>query len=174
MDSWKEWNKCDESTGIQTTNRQVLPPMQNGGDQCGPTRKSQTCAVVCLASEWTPWSVPDDECQCLRTRDQIAPAINGGECLLADTDVARPLNCAVSGDTSVPGECQKSSPRAGFRKKPRSITKQQCNGGAPCLSEGLEMWEACDIDCVMSDWGDMSKCNLKTRIQTATRTVLRQ
>jgi len=172
LDNWKDWGKCDECTGVQVRYRDVLTPMQNGGNQCGPTEESQDCAVTCMASEWTPWSEPNDECACTRTRTEISPAINGGECLLSQVDVTCPQNCEVS-EWSVPGECHKDGPHAGFRLKTRSIIKKQCNGGAECPAE-LEQWEACDVDCVMSEYGPFESCNLHDQTRVQHREILQQ
>ncbi|EQC36845.1 hypothetical protein SDRG_05675 [Saprolegnia diclina VS20] len=75
MDDWGEWGECDECTGIQVRNRKVIIPMQNGGYQCPDTQENLACAVMCMASEWTPWSAPDDSCTCSRTRTR---PVNGG------------------------------------------------------------------------------------------------
>ncbi|EQC39825.1 hypothetical protein SDRG_03245 [Saprolegnia diclina VS20] len=170
MDNWGQWTKCDECTGVQTRTRKVLIPEQNGGNQCPPTTDSQTCAVTCLASEWSPWGAPDNTCTCKRTRTEIAPAINGGTCLLEQADATCTQNCEV-GDWSVPGECLKTGPNAGQQRSTRTVTKKQCNGGAACPKD-LEKFTPCNVDCVLSDWSDWSVCDLKTQQQTRTRTVL--
>ncbi|KAF0692625.1 hypothetical protein As57867_016271, partial [Aphanomyces stellatus] len=169
LDAWGTWSKCDECTGLQNHTRNVLQPMRNGGNKCGPTQESQNCAVECMTGPWSPWSPPDETCTCHSTRQQFAPPVNGGACVLTQTNPTCVQNCAVS-EWGLPGECQRSGPRAGFRQFNRSITTPVCNGGASCPD--LTKWEPCDIDCVMGDWGVWTSCDLVQQIKTAARPVL--
>ncbi|CAK5220737.1 unnamed protein product [Aphanomyces euteiches] len=171
LDTWGAWSTCNTCTGLQNRTRGVLQPMLNGGNQCGDTKEERNCAVVCEATEWTPWSAPDDECTCHRSRKELSPPFNGGECVLEDTDTLCPQSCEVS-DWSVPEECQTSGPHAGQQRSTRTIIKKQCNSGAACPP--TERWTTCNIDCELGNWNEWGKCDLKTQTQERQRPVLQE
>ncbi|CAK4077908.1 unnamed protein product [Aphanomyces euteiches] len=169
LDAWGQWGVCDECTGLRNHTRKVLQPMLNGGNQCGPTFESENCAVSCLTGPWSPWSKPDSKCTCRQTRVQFSPPLNGGECVLEQTNPSCVQNCEVSA-WSTPEACQTSGPRAGQQRQTRSVLTSPCNGGASCPV--LEQWVPCDIDCVLGNWSDFGTCDLTTQTKTATRPVL--
>ncbi|RHY19959.1 hypothetical protein DYB25_006290 [Aphanomyces astaci] len=171
LDAWRPWSKCNECTGLQNRTRSVLQPDLNGGNKCGDTKEVRNCDVVCEATEWTTWSEPDDSCTCTRTRTELSPALNGGQCVLEDTDKHCPRSCEVS-EWSAPGECHTEGKHAGLRQFKRTVLKKPCNAGAACPE--LEKWETCNVDCEVGDLTDWGKCNLKTQLQERHRPVLQQ
>ncbi|KAF0692653.1 Aste57867_16292 [Aphanomyces stellatus] len=171
LDSWSPWSECNECTGLQNRTRGVIHTDLNGGNQCGDTKEVRDCAVVCEASDWGAWSDPDESCVCHRSRTQLSPPLNGGECVLDDSDPTCPASCQVS-DWGAPSVCQLDGPNAGQQLFTRKITQAPCNGGAACPD--TTKWQVCDVDCVTSEWSDWSTCDLDQQLQTRTRDILQQ
>lgn len=67
VSQYSEWSNCSESCdkGISTRFRSVIRHPKHGGDKCPVLNETKTCfkrKCDCAVSEWSKWSVCDQEC----------------------------------------------------------------------------------------------------------------
>eukprot|EP01006_Ploeotia_vitrea_P040132 TRINITY_DN66404_c3_g4_i3.p1 TRINITY_DN66404_c3_g4~~TRINITY_DN66404_c3_g4_i3.p1 ORF type:complete len:2189 (-),score=999.16 TRINITY_DN66404_c3_g4_i3:889-6498(-) len=176
VSEWGEFSKCSAvcGGGWKSRERNVTRKARNGGRLCPALQQAeecgmQPCPVPCIMSAWSNWSACDSECgagQRMRTRHVVRRAKFGAP---ACGETIEQQECS-NGPCKIPCEmtewsewsaCSKSC-GIGSSMRYRNITRHPAFGAKECGE--LEQFKACNTqqcpqDCVVSKWGNWSRCN---------------
>jgi len=177
-DAWGPWTYCSTTCGAGKTDRsrEKYQDAMHGGVACtGPESQDRDCQVSscpihCEFSEWTEWSLCDEECgegKNERSRYETVKEMHGGEMCVGPT--FEPQSCTIkecSVDCKV-SEWQEQSGcnqacGGGSRREVRLIEMDANHGGAECPSDLTRdlpcNMDPCAIDCVLAGWTNDGGC----------------
>ena len=172
MGSWGDWSACSKNCGggVQTRNRSIITPSNEGGNACGQTVDTRPCNTEpCpdCAFNWSPFG------QCVtqnpatgagKKQSQLmvsSPSGPGGQvCPDPNSNIADCVNCVFS-PWEPAGELasQACNQTTGIKSQSRAITVPASAGGS--CTEPLNRQEACPVDCQLNPWGGWSACENK-------------
>jgi len=172
MGSWGDWSACSKNCGggVQTRNRSIITPSNEGGNACGQTVDTRPCNTEpCpdCAFNWSPFG------QCVtqnpatgagKKQSQLmvsSPSGPGGQvCPDPNSNIADCVNCVFS-PWEPAGELasQACNQTTGSKSQSRAITVPASAGGS--CTEPLNRQEACPVDCQLNPWGGWSACENK-------------
>ena len=184
MGSWGEWSACSKNCGggVQTRNRSIITPSNEGGKACGESVETRPCNTdPCpdCAFTWSPFG------QCVtqnpatgagKKQSQLmvsSPSGPGGQiCPDPNSNIADCVNCVFS-PWEPAGELasQACNQTTGTKSQSRTIAVQ-ASGGGTC-TEPLNRQEECAVDCQLNPWPDTwSPCENKVNgVGRSTRTT---
>uniref|UniRef100_A0A7S1LSJ6 Spondin-like TSP1 domain-containing protein n=1 Tax=Alexandrium catenella TaxID=2925 RepID=A0A7S1LSJ6_ALECA len=191
---WSEWGTCSMSCGggLQTRERAVQDPAENGGAMCeGKLQELQMCnefscattTAECVMGEWEAWTGCTNAHDGTKSRERkvLREPLNGGKACNGTLKELSSCNtggtkCEVS-EWTVWDECDKSC-GGGQRFRHRQVTQNPEAGGEQCKESLMEI-EGCNAepcnrqDCAVSDWQAWGACtaNCGTGQQARSRAV---
>jgi len=172
--NWSNWSECDQPCGggFQIRTRDISQFPNAFGKACPVLVDTQQCNTdICSSensqvSDWSEWSACTgcgDQLQ-TRTRHIVKAGIDSANVLLSESrpcqNAGCPVDCILS-EWSNWSACDKLC-GTGQQTRDRFIIQHAENGGAQCgnLQDIRNCNEqSCPINCVVSDWGDWSKCD---------------
>ena len=171
-----DWTPC--SNGIRT--RSIKTNLSGGGKDCLPETdpsRTQTCGTDCVLNDWTPCS------NGIRTKSIKTNMSGGGKDCLPETDPSRRQNCNDCSGNWIMTECEATcdgiqTSKIGSRISTYKIITPASNGGVSCnIPDGkIEIdnncKKTCSIDCIFSDWSELSECDCNTKIITRKKKVI--
>eukprot|EP00930_Biecheleria_cincta_P048800 TRINITY_DN34064_c0_g1_i1.p1 TRINITY_DN34064_c0_g1~~TRINITY_DN34064_c0_g1_i1.p1 ORF type:complete len:1651 (+),score=328.54 TRINITY_DN34064_c0_g1_i1:184-4953(+) len=184
---WRDWEN-DGVSGVCHRSR-TFSPNRCGGEACvGTSVETMYCEPKvhppqpCEFATWSAWTPCDPKTlQRWRTRSVVkGPAYGGAPCegSLSETepcgDRSAPVSCQL-GDWMEWSGCSRKC-GGGQQMRVRSIAQEASDGGELCKGEDgrpleLQTTQACNVDipcengpaaqdCMLTDWGDWSNCDL--------------
>ena len=188
LSAWGSWSKCSATCdgGTKMRTRKVTREALFGGKECQHdtnmvTCNSHECPVDCAVSQWDDYDPCTKSCGAgtrKRMRSIVRLAAHGGvPCPgTVEVDVCNsqpcPVDCVVSAFDAW-RECSHSCGNAGDKKRTRSITTINSNGGKACPPQ-VETLACnrfqCPQDCTVHEWGKWSACTKTCHDGKQTRT----
>jgi hypothetical protein len=185
LSPWGEWSACTQTcgTGTRSRFRATLQPSLFGGTACGAVTATQECnrspcPIACVVSAWSKWGACSQECggglKSRSRRVQVQSLYEGIPCPALSEAAACfmkpcPINCEHTWMDWTP--CSKSC-GSGFTIRSLVVLKEQEFGGVECpvAEEKICNTNSCATDCVVSNWGDWSKCSASCGLGYGSRT----
>eukprot|EP01012_Entosiphon_sulcatum_P049575 TRINITY_DN6820_c0_g1_i6.p1 TRINITY_DN6820_c0_g1~~TRINITY_DN6820_c0_g1_i6.p1 ORF type:complete len:7637 (+),score=112.47 TRINITY_DN6820_c0_g1_i6:5459-28369(+) len=187
MSSWSEFGQCSQPCGggFKLRSRTILTKPANGGVACNATAEYapcnlQPCAVNCVVSEWTEWSLCSVDCGGgRRTRSRTIttpPSGNGSSACppLSEIQDCNPEPCSSDCVVSEWGSWSNCSVSCGLgtQARSRSVATQPLHGGRVCpsLFESRECdMGICAPSCTVGNWTDWDTCSKRCGGGTTSR-----
>ena len=138
---------------------------------------SKNPKIDCVLNDWTPCS------NGIRTKSIKTNMAGGGKDCLPETDPSRRQNCNDCSGNWIMTECEATcdgiqTSKIGSRISTYKIITPATNGGVSCnIPDGkIEIdnncKKTCSIDCIFSDWSELSECDCNTKIITRKKKVI--
>ncbi|KAL8437124.1 hypothetical protein Efla_007095 [Eimeria flavescens] len=181
---WEEWSACSQTCGpgISVRERTVLKEPDDEGQACPELHQERrcflaSCAADCAVSEWSDWSPCGAPCgggQQTRQRHVLSvPVENGLECpTLVESRACNTFSCDGGCDVGQWGEWSECSKPCEGGTKTRTRSVKPLEDGADCppsIQTAPCNLHDCAVDCLASEWGAWSTCNVPCGIGTQRR-----
>ncbi|KAL8441527.1 hypothetical protein Emed_007553 [Eimeria media] len=181
---WAEWSACSQSCGpgISVRERTVLKEPDDDGQACPELHQERrcflaSCAADCDVSEWSDWSPCGASCgggQQTRLRHVLSVPVEGGlECpVLVESRACNTFSCDGGCDVGQWGEWSECSKPCEGGTKTRKRSVKPLEDGADCppsVQTAPCNLHDCAVDCLASEWGAWSTCNVPCGIGTQRR-----
>ena len=185
VSQWSTWSVCSKSCGggTQVRSRQALRHAMHDGFTCPTLLQTTTCseipcAVNCVLSAWSPWSLCSQSCTVFsseamftagtrsRQRHVLRPALNGGRACSAVEESAAcnthpcPIDCRVSLWPAW-GACSTTC-NEGTKQRARVPVVMAIYGGrrCPALTETAKCnVYGCPTHCEVGAWLEWTACS---------------